>query len=177
MNTFPLENKTCLITGGLGVFGLALTDLILKRGGRVWLTDLKSTEEGTKIIAGRFSERVGYSQLDVTSEAEFDGAFIMCAKEMGAVPDILFNLAGVVGEDRWEEVYDVNVKGVHRGIELAIKHMGLEGGNRGGLVVNISSFFGVTCRGEMVATPAYTASKHAIVALTRTYGVINHNLP
>ena len=41
----------------------------------------------------------------------------------------------------------------------------------GGLVVNISSTAGVTCIGDMMATPTYVASKHAVTALTRTFGV------
>ena len=40
----------------------------------------------------------------------------------------------------------------------------------GGLVVNISSTAGLTCIGDMRASPAYVASKHAITALTRTFG-------
>ena len=43
----------------------------------------------------------------------------------------------------------------------------------GGLVVNISSTAGVTCIGDMMATPTYVASKHAVTALTRTFGVSN----
>ena len=41
MNTFPLEEKCAIITGGLGGYGLAIADIILKRGGRVLLADVK----------------------------------------------------------------------------------------------------------------------------------------
>ena len=41
----------------------------------------------------------------------------------------------------------------------------------GGVIVNISSTAGLTCIGDMNASPAYVASKHAINALTRTFGV------
>merc|ERR1712223_649346 len=43
-------------------------------------------------------------------------------------------------------------------------------GGQGGRVVSVSSTCGVTCQGDMYATPAYTASKHAVTALTRTMG-------
>ena len=49
--------------------------------------------------------------------------------------------------------------------------MSLEAGGAGGVVVNVSSTCGVTCQGDMFATPAYTASKHAVTAMTRTFGV------
>ena len=62
-------------------------------------------------------------------------------------------------------------KGVHHGIETATRHMSLEAGGGGGVVVSVSSTCGVTCQGDMYATPAYTASKHAVTALTRTFGV------
>ncbi len=43
------------------------------------------------------------------------------------------------------------------------------GGNR--VVLNLSSTAGITCIGDMFATPAYTASKHAVTAMTRAFGV------
>ena len=49
--------------------------------------------------------------------------------------------------------------------------MSLEAGGGGGVVVSVSSTCGVTCQGDMFATPAYTASKHAVTAMTRTFGV------
>ena len=59
--------------------------------------------------------------------------------------------------------------GVHRGILQAFKHM-----KNGGLVVNVSSTAGLTCIGDMMATPAYVTSKHAVTSLTRTFGVRGH---
>ena len=64
-------------------------------------------------------------------------------------------------------------KGTHRGIELAFKYMSVEreGGN-GGVVVNISSTAGVTCKTKVSSIlPAYYASKHAVTSLTRSFGV------
>ena len=64
---------------------------------------------------------------------------------------------------------------MHRGLECATRHLSKEQGGPGGVVVNLSSTVGVTCTGDMFATPAYTASKHAVTALTRTAGVFNEN--
>ena len=54
--------------------------------------------------------------------------------------------------------------------------MSLEAGGGGGVVVCVSSTCGVTCQGDMFATPAYTASKHAVTAMTRTFGVRQEEL-
>ena len=64
-------------------------------------------------------------------------------------------------------------KGTHRGIELAFKHMGIEKeGGKGGVIMNISSTAGITCRAKIsYALPAYYASKHAVTSLTRCFGV------
>ena len=73
--------------------------------------------------------------------------------------------------------YNTNVpdfqKGTHRGIELAFKYMGIEReGGKGGVVMNISSTAGITCKPKIsYALPAYYASKHAVTSLTRCFGV------
>ena len=73
--------------------------------------------------------------------------------------------------------FNINVpdfqKGTHRGIELAFKYMGIEReGGKGGVVMNISSTAGITCKPKIsYALPAYYASKHAVTSLTRCFGV------
>ena len=62
-------------------------------------------------------------------------------------------------------------KGAHLVIEAAFKHMGKDRDGKGGAVISLSSTAGVTCVGDMYTVPAYTASKHAVTTLTRTFGV------
>ena len=114
MNTFPLEQKVCMITGGLGGFALAISELMIKRGARVWLCDLKQEEEGLLSLQNDFSaalekNNIGYCRCDVTSENEFDAAFLKCNDKMGETPDVLINAAGVLGEEQWENLYDINL--------------------------------------------------------------------
>ena len=114
MNTFPLEQKVCMITGGLGGFSLAISDLMLKRGARVWLCDLKQEEEGLLTLQNDFSDgleknNIGYCRCDVTNENEFDAAFVKCKEKMGETPDVLINAAGILGEEQWENLYDINL--------------------------------------------------------------------
>ena len=120
MNTFSLEEKSVIIIGGLGGYGLAITSLILKRGGRVLLADLKAKAEADNIISSRFPEAceaktLMYTKCDVTSEADLEAAFQFANGEL-VLPDrsveILINAAGIVGEQRWEQVYQVNIVGL-----------------------------------------------------------------
>ena len=117
MNTFSLEEKSVIITGGLGGYGLAICELILKRKGRVLLTDLKSDSEAEEILSNRFKDAfeakcVLYTKCDVTSEADIEAAFVKAQKDLVAGDghvDILINNAGIVGEDQWQRIYDINI--------------------------------------------------------------------
>ena len=78
MNTFPLEDKIVLLTGGLGGIAVGVANLVLKRGGRVFLADLQQEAEGAeeaakKLIGGE--GRSGYARCDVTDKEEFDSEF------------------------------------------------------------------------------------------------------
>ena len=120
MNTFPLEGKTAIITGGLGGYGLAITGLILKRGGQVLCTDLKNASEGGQMLAQTFKEefeakKVLYAKCDVTLESDLDLAFKVAQDELvrpDEAVDILINNAGIVGERDWQKLYDVNIVSV-----------------------------------------------------------------
>ena len=114
MNTFPLEQKVCMITGGLGGFALSITELMLKRGARIWLCDLKQEDDGMLTLQSEFSEaydknNIGYCRCDVTSVNEFNAAFLKCIEKMGETPDVLINAAGILGEEQWENLYDINL--------------------------------------------------------------------
>ena len=117
MNTFKLEGKSVIITGGLGGYGLAISELILKRGGRVLLADIKPQSEAETILQEKFKEAfeaksILYTKCDVTSEADFEAAFKKAEKDLveadGSV-DILINNAGIVGEQNWQRIYEINI--------------------------------------------------------------------
>ena len=93
MNTFPLEDKSVIITGGLGGYGLAIANLIVKRGGRVLLADVKpeddlknSVEKTTHLKDALEAKTLMYTKCDVTSEADIEAAFNFANQEL-ALPD------------------------------------------------------------------------------------------
>lgn len=172
MNQVNVSTKTVLLTGGAGGLARALSTLLLTRGAKVFLLDKTGTGlEGIKesLVAGKPGAQVCVGEGDVRNRDDWERLWSHCEDQLGKV-NILVNIAGVKGEQDWESVYDVNLKGVHLGIETAIARMSREVGGEGGVVINVSSTCGVTCQGDMYATPAYTASKHAVIALTRTFG-------
>ena len=117
MNTFKLEEKSAIILGGLGGYSIAIAQLILKRGGRVLLADLKEPQDAKSILSCQFEEaqeskRVIYVKCDVRSEKEIENAFKVAHKDLVSPDnsvDILINGAGIVGEQQWEKLYDINI--------------------------------------------------------------------
>jgi len=172
MNQVEVAGKVVLVTGGAGGLARALAALLVTRGAKVFLMDLPGTEVESarvEVEKARPGAQVGAGEGDVRERGDWGRCWDLCTQQLGEV-DILVNIAGVKGEQDWEKVYDVNVKGVHMGLEVAMERMSKEKGGSGGRVVVVSSTCGVTCQGDMFATPAYTASKHAVTALTRTMG-------
>ena len=99
------------LSGGAGGQARSLADLILTRGGKVWLGDLSQTgvEQVVASLGGKHGvERVGGGELEVRSGEGWRTAWQNCADSLGT-PDILVNIAGVKGEEDWETLYDVNL--------------------------------------------------------------------
>ena len=111
-------------------------------------------------------------ELDVRSYPSFERAVAEAVQQSGRI-DYLFNNAGIVvgGEidsytlDDWNDVFDVNLRGVVHGIQAAYPIMI---GQHSGHIVNTASMAG------LITTPgqaSYTATKHAVVALSKTLRV------
>ena len=105
----------------------------------------KEGQEAAKTLGDLYGlERVLYRRLDVSSPNNFLDALDFCVDNFGSV-DIIVNNAGINGENNWESMLDVNLKGVVNGTNLGIKYMGKtgrmnpDGTRKGGVVVNVSS--------------------------------------
>ena len=89
---------------------------------------------------------------------------------LGDKVDVLMNNAGVFSRSNWRPMNDINLTGLLIGTYMAIQRMGLTQGrgNRGGTVVQTASLAGLLTSGWPSHTEyTYTATKHAVVALTR----------
>ena len=160
-----LQGKHAVVTGAGRGIGAAIAEVLLAQGCQV--TALGRDLDALKARwSGRESARIG--QCDVTDEAAIDAAFAAAAEAFGPV-DILVNNAGVehsapfhrtTAED-YRRLFEVNVVGAALCCRRALEGMK---GRDYGRIVNVASIAGLK---GYAYTAAYTASKHALVGLTR----------
>lgn len=171
-----LEGKVALITGGASGMGMVASKLFASEGAKVVLTDL-ADEAGEK-VAAQIAEEGGdalYVHADVSSEADA-GAMVEAAVERFGKLDVLYNNAGIMladdgsvdatDESVWDRTLAINVKGVAFGCKYGVPAM-ISGG--GGSIINVASF--VAWLGAATSQTAYTASKGAVLAMTREIAV------
>ena len=168
-----LENKVAMISGGARGMGAVEAKLFAKEGAKVIIGDMLE-EEGRKLEA-EINETGGeclFVPLDVTDENAWQRAVSQGVARFGKL-DILVNNAGIYRANdvlettsaEWDQVMDINAKGVFLGTKHAIPEMRKSGG---GSIVNISSVAGLV--GSRM-TAAYTASKGAVRLLTKSTAV------
>ena len=168
-----LENKVALISGGARGMGAVEAKLFANEGARVVIGDVLE-DEGRRTEA-EINESGGecvFVRLDVTSEESWQSAVSQAVDRFGKL-DILVNNAGIyrthnvtetTGEE-WDQVMDINAKGVFLGTKAAIPAMRDSGG---GSIVNISSVAGLV--GNLMSS-AYTASKGAVRLFTKSTAI------
>lgn len=164
------ENQTVLITGGGNGIGEAAALTFASHGARVAVVDID--EAAANATADAVREQGGQAiaiQADVTKAADVK-AYVAATLEAFGRIDCFFNNAGIEGkvaptaeydEDVFDAVISVNVKGVFLGLRHVLPVM-LEQG--AGAVVNTASVAGLVGSPGM---PAYVASKHAVIGLTK----------
>ena len=168
-----LENKVAFISGGARGMGAVEAKLFAQEGAKVVIADVLD-EEGRKTEA-EINETGGeclFVRLDVTNEAEWHQAVAATVARFGKL-DILINNAGIYRTHRveettseeWDQVLDINAKGVFLGTKHAIPEMRKAGG---GSIINISSVAGLVGSQE---SSAYNASKGAVRLLTKSTAI------
>ena len=159
-----LEGKVCVITGAASGIGAESARLFGEQGATVIGVDLEPESVGDLAL-----------QADVTDEDQVRDFYARVREEYGRI-DVLFNNAGINPYDdasvlhttleAWERVQDANVRSVFLCCKHGIPHL-LE--SDGGSVINTASF--VAVMGAAVSQGSYTASKGAVLALSRELGV------
>ena len=171
-----LEGKVALITGGASGMGMVASKLFASEGARVVLTDV-ADDTGDSVAAEISSDggEAAYVHADVSSEADAEAMVDAAVARFGRL-DVLYNNAGispadddsilVTEPDAWQRVQDVNTKGVYLCCKHGIPHLQRRGG---GSIINVASF--VAWMGAATSQTAYTASKGAVLAMTREIAV------
>ena len=166
-----LSGKVALVTGASRGIGLAICARLAADGADVAGFDLAGVEwaeceQAVVNNGGRFASVGG----DVTKSDDWTHAVEFTIQHLGRL-DILVNNAGIAGnitaiveypEDVFDRVMAVNVRGVFLGTKIA--GQAIVAGGAGGSIINIASVSGL---GGSRFTCAYTASKHAVLGLTK----------
>ncbi len=171
-----LDGKVTIITGGGSGMGKTAAELFAREGARVVVSDVsEAAGEGVVAAVRAAGGQATYVRADVSNEDDARGMVQHAVATYGRV-DALYNNAGIMPEAdhsvidtdvaTWDKVMAVNVRGVFLGCKYAIPQM-LEQGS--GSIINIASF--VAILGCSVPQDAYTASKGAVLALTRSLAV------
>jgi len=166
-----LDGKVALVTGAGSGIGRATARAFARRGARVLVSDVavEAGEETVKLIAGA-SGVARFVRADVASEADVERLIAAALSAYGRL-DCAHNNAGVPGAEAktadypqadWDRVIAVNLTGVWLCMKHEIRQMLAQGG---GAIVNTASVAGLQ---GFARYSAYTASKHAVVGLTKT---------
>ncbi|XP_071451962.1 15-hydroxyprostaglandin dehydrogenase [NAD(+)]-like [Hetaerina americana] len=170
-----IKNKVALVTGGAAGIGRAYCEELLKNGAKVSVCDINSDagEEVVHQLSGKYGkDNVIFCSCDVTDYPQYEESFQTTVNVFGGL-DIVINNAGIMNDRFWELEVDVNLNGAIRGTLLALKFMGKDrnASGRGGVVINTGSNVGIR---PYVSVPIYTATKHALIGLTRSFGDAYH---
>ena len=165
-----LEGKVAVITGAGSGMGLCTAKLFHAEGASLVLTDVTGNEQ---TVAKELGSRAVAVTADVSRAAEIEPVIARAIEEYGGL-DILCNVAGIPGklvaltettEESFDQLIDVNLRGVFLTMRAAIPHMIARGG---GAIVNVAS------TAALIGTPslsAYAASKAGVVAFTKVAAV------
>jgi NAD(P)-dependent dehydrogenase (short-subunit alcohol dehydrogenase family) len=170
LDSFRLDGKIALITGGSKGLGLTMATALAEAGADVALSGrtLATCEESAAKIASATGRRAKGFAADVTASADIERLVTAIESSLGPI-DILINNAGVnirgtvdqLPESDWDAVIDTNLKGPF----LVAKVVGPGMVKRGwGRVVNLGSILGAVALGGRAP---YASSKAGVINLTR----------
>ena len=171
-----LADKVTIITGGGSGMGRVAATMFAAEGARVVVADYAQDAGQATVDAVRSAGgEATFVRADVSDQADAKAMVDHALSTYGRL-DALYNNAGIMPEadhsvvdtevDVWDQVMAVNVRGVYLGCRYAIPAMEASGG---GSIINIASF--VALVGCSVPQDAYTASKGAVLSLTRSLAV------
>lgn len=165
-----LDGKVALVTGAAGVIGRATIALLAARGARIVAVDRDADALAQAISTLPASAQPLALAADVTQEAQVADYVRATVERCGRI-DVFYNNAGIEGDikpivqtslDAFRRVLDVNVVGVFLGMKYVLPVMLQQ---RGGSIINTASIAGLIGSNDIIA---YTASKHAVIGMTKT---------
>ena len=171
MKDWQFDGRVALVTGGASGIGEACVMTLARGGAKVAVVDLhEEAGERTAAAAREAGAEAVFLQVDVSDARAVEKMVDDAVDAFGRL-DVAVNNAGIGGEanltgdysiDGWNKVIDVNLNSVFYCMRYEIPRM-LAGG--GGAIVNMTSILGSV---GFNTAPAYVASKHGVIGLTKT---------
>ena len=173
-----LKDKVALITGGGSGIGREASLLFAREGAAIVVVDVnEAPAQETVQLVEKEGGRAATCKADVSQAADCEHMVAFAEKAFGKL-DVLFNNAGIMHakdddaisteEAIWDLTMNINAKGVFFGCKYGIPALRRAGG---GSIINTASF--VALLGAATPQIAYTASKGAVLALTRELAVLH----
>ncbi len=169
-----LKDKVALITGAGSGIGQQTALLFAREGAHVVIVDVN--EKAAKDVSASIKNSIAV-RADVSKAADCERMVAEAEKKFGRL-DVMFNNAGIMhgkdddamstSEEVWDLTLDINAKGVFLGCKYGIPALKRAGG---GSIINTASF--VARMGAATPQIAYTASKGAVLAMTRELAIIH----
>jgi NAD(P)-dependent dehydrogenase (short-subunit alcohol dehydrogenase family) len=162
------KDKVIIVTGSTFGIGKSTAIAFAQRGAKVVLSDWMEDEGTLSTIKENGSDAI-FVKCDVSNEDDVRKLVAETIAKYGRL-DFAFNNAGIEGtpapaadcsNDNWDRTININLKGVWYCMKYQIPEMLKSGG---GVIVNNASIAGLVGFGGL---PAYVASKHAVVGLTK----------
>jgi NAD(P)-dependent dehydrogenase (short-subunit alcohol dehydrogenase family) len=169
-----LTEKVALVTGAGSGIGRAVAQRLAAAGAKVVVADFNE-EAGARTSAElkMSGAEAASRRTDVSNSDEVQELIAFTVRTFGRL-DCAVNNAGIQGElastadcseENWDRIVDTNLKGVFLCMKYELREMLRRGS---GAIVNVASNFGVVGSPQM---PAYSASKHGVVGLTKTAAI------
>jgi NAD(P)-dependent dehydrogenase (short-subunit alcohol dehydrogenase family) len=169
-----LTDKVALVTGAGSGIGRAIAVRLAAAGAKVTVADFnEETAARTCAELKKSGAEAASRRTDVSKTDEVQELIAFTVRTFGRL-DCAVNNAGIQGElastadcteENWDRIVDTNLKGVFLCMKYELREMLRRGS---GAIVNIASNFGVVGSPQM---PAYSASKHGVVGLTKTAAI------
>ncbi len=177
MPRYELDGKVAIVTGAGRGIGRAIALRLAQEGAAVVVADID--EANAKKVAREIQAKGGRAaalKVDVSNKADVDAMVAQTVAEFGQL-NILVNNAGIgavgklidLDEKTWGRLMDVNAKGVLLCTQAAARQMIAQG--KGGRIINNASGAGKIAPGKDTPLGGYAASKHAVVGLTKQFGL------
>jgi NAD(P)-dependent dehydrogenase (short-subunit alcohol dehydrogenase family) len=165
-----LQGKVAVVTGAGSGIGRASAVLFAKEGAQVIVADIRQDpgEETVRLIKDTGGE-AHFVLTDVAKEQQIKSMVDQTISRWGRI-NILFNNAGLslvklldeTTEAEWDHLFGVNLKSMFFGVKYVVPHMRRQGG---GVILNMGSISSMV---GQLRTPAYVASKGAVLLLTKS---------